>query len=526
MFAWGSNAYEPYAPTAWHRDHRFAVGGILLATTISWVISLLGPSAVALDMGPRNGSLLPPWYGPKLPSMPNEWAVCIASWLLLLIAGGSLLIAFRALGEGWRPRPRRMAAMGGVVTFVTALLPPLTSADVLMYAAYGRLQRIGRDPYVDTPAEVFRSLYDPVVWRTEKPWEDTPSVYGPIASWSQLAANFLGGENMHDIVFWMQAFHVVAFLGVCAITLWIARGDRDRLNRAILMTVLNPLMIWGVVTSAHNEGLSVIFAIGGMMLMRRSGFGAGIGIGLAGCAKLSIGLWGIAMLWAYRREPKKALLLCLGTLIPMGLAYGLWKPAALTSVLRNASYVSAGSWAQPFHGWLDTILHNYELALAITTVVSYTLLVVVAIMLSRLLPWKPVPGLPEGVDPKKDPMTVAFRTALVLSVAWLVSSMYTLSWYDLIAFVPLGVLAASQLDGIMVIRNLFLALAYVPGRVTDISDELDSAASFVRTTISPLVQWAVLAAIIIWFVLHTWPSLAQRLRSRLRRPVPQGADQR
>ena len=25
---------------------------------------------------------------------------------------------------------------------------------------------------------------------------------------------------------------------------------------------------------------------------------------LAGCAKLSVGLWGLAMLWAYRREPK------------------------------------------------------------------------------------------------------------------------------------------------------------------------------------------------------------------------------
>ena len=342
-FVWGSNRYERYVPTAWHRDHRIAIGGILLATTISWVIAILGPSAVTLNMGPRNGSLLPPWYVLKLDAPPNEWAVCIASWVLLVIAAGSLLIALRALTAGWRPRPRRMAALGGGISLATALLPPLTSADVLMYAAYGRLQLIGRDPYDITPAEVFRSQFDPVMRLTERPWEDTPSVYGPVASWSQLAANHLGGENMHDIVFWLQAFHVVAFLGVCAITLWIARGDRDRLNRAILMTVLNPLMIWGVVTSAHNEALSVVFAIGGMMLMRRSGFGAGIGIGLAGCAKLSIGLWGLAMLWAYRREPKKAALLCLGTLIPMGLAYGLWQPAALVSVLRNASYISAGS---------------------------------------------------------------------------------------------------------------------------------------------------------------------------------------
>ena len=62
------------------------------------------------------------------------------------------------------------------------------------------------------------------------------------------------------------------------------------------------------------------------MFMRKNPFVAGLGIGLAGCAKLSIGIWGLAMLWAYRREPKKALLLCLGTAIPMGLAYLLWQP--------------------------------------------------------------------------------------------------------------------------------------------------------------------------------------------------------
>ena len=497
---WGSNERSPYTPTAWHRDHRVAIGGIVLATLAGWVIAMLGPSAVTLNMGPRHGSLLPPWYGPKLPTMPNEWAVCIASWALLVVGAGSLTIALRALQAGWRPRPRRLCAFGAGISGFTALLPPLTSADVLMYAAYGRLQLIGRSPYDITPAEVFRTQYDPVMTYTERPWEDTPSVYGPIVSWSQLAANHLGGENMHDIVFWLQVFHVVAFLGACAATIWIARGDRDRLNRAILLTVANPLMIWGIVTSAHNEALSVVFAVGGMMLMRRSGFGAGIGIGLAGCAKLSIGLWGLAMLWAYRRKPKKAALLCLGAAIPMSLAYGLWQPAALVSVLRNASYISGGSWAQPFSLFVVWIVGDWGATRIITGVVSYTMMVVLAILLARLLPWRPVPGIADGVDPRHDEMTVAVRTALVLSVAWLVSSMYTLSWYDFIAFVPLGVLAASRLDVTMIVRNLFLALAYVPGRVVDISDELDATAAFVREVVSPAVQWAVMLSIVVWFV--------------------------
>ena len=79
-----------------------------------------------------------------------------------------------------------------------------------------------------------------------------------------------------------------------------------------------------------------MFAVAGMLFMRKNPFVAGIGIGLVGCAKLSIGLgWGLAMLWAYRREPKKALLLCAGTAIPMGLAYVVWQPTAFFQVLRN-----------------------------------------------------------------------------------------------------------------------------------------------------------------------------------------------
>ena len=104
-------------------------------------------------------------------------------------------------------------------------MPPLTSADVLMYAAYGRLQAIGMDPYDITPAEVFRSQFDPVLEWTERPWQDTPSVYGPITSWTQLMANRLGGENMHDIVFWLQLCSAIPFIIVGLGAILLAHGD-------------------------------------------------------------------------------------------------------------------------------------------------------------------------------------------------------------------------------------------------------------------------------------------------------------
>ena len=367
-----------------------------------------------------------------------------------------------------------------------------------MYAAYGRLQAIGRDPYEITPAEVFRGQFDPVLSWTERPWQDTPSVYGPITSWTQLVANKLGGENMHDIVFWLQVFSVVPFILACAGVLMLAHGDPRRQGRAALLTIANPLLIWAVVAGAHNEALAVMFAVAGLLFMRKNPFVAGLGIGLAGCAKVSIGLWGLAMLWAYRREPKKALLLCLGTAVPMGLAYVLWQPTAFLQSLRNGGYVSVGSWANPLYRLLDVFMTGYH-AKIIVGVISYIGLIIIAWMLSRVVPWTAAPGLDKDADLRRDPLTIALRTALVLSVAWLITSMYTLSWYDLLAWMPLAVLAASKLDQIMVIRGAALSLAYVPGRAIDMGKALDFTATRMRDTVSPIIQMAMVLAVILWW---------------------------
>ena len=69
----------------------------------------------------------------------------------------------------------------------------------------------------------------------------------------------------------------------------------------------------------------------------------------------------------------------------------------------------------------------------------------------------------------------------MLSVAWLITSMYTLSWYDLIAWVPLAVLATCKLDRLMVLRAAVLSLAYVPGRAIEYGPALDFTAARIRT---------------------------------------------
>ncbi len=507
-----------YRPQLWHRDHRYAFLGIVGATALTLLAGFLGPSAVTLTLGPRT-NYLPPWYLPAGVVDPNEWFVSILIWAAIIVGALGLWVGMRALADGWKPRLRRLFALGTTLSLLTITVPPLTSADVLMYAAYGRLQAIGRNPYEITPAEVFRGQFDPVLRWTERPWWDTPSVYGPITSWTQWFANKLGGENMHNIVFWLQLVCVLTFIVACAGVVMLAHGDPRRQARATLLTVANPVLIWAVVAGAHNEALSVMFAVVGLMFMRKNPFLAGLGIGLAGCAKLSIGIWGLAMLWAYRREPKKAALLCLGTAVPMVLAYVVWQPTAFFQVLRNGGYVSVGSWANPVFRFLDLFMTGTQ-AKVVVGVISYSGLFVVGWMLSRVVPWTAAPGLEKGADLRKDPLTIALRTALVLSVAWLITSMYTLSWYDLIAWMPLAVLAASKLDKIMLMRIAPLSLAYVPGRAVDVGAALDLTATRMRDTVSPIVQWLVLLAVVLWWRQPKRPELFPFAKRDAAAPTP------
>ncbi|SDS60245.1 hypothetical protein SAMN04489812_2415 [Microlunatus soli] len=494
-------AVAGYRPSVWHRDHRVGLAAIIAATVFCLIVGALGPSVITITLGPRDG-LLPPWYLPSKVVEPAEWLVSLLIWGALALSGVGLWIAMRALAAGWRPRARRIAGLGIGLVAATTLVPPLTSADVLMYAAYGRLQVIGRNPYEITPAEIFRSQFDPVLRWTERPWTDTPSVYGPITSWTQWAANQLGGTNMHDVVFWLQLFAAVPFVLACLGVLFMARNaDPERRARAALLTICNPLLIWAVVAGAHNEALSVVFAVAGMIFIRKSPFLAGLGVGLAGCAKVSIGIWGLAMLWAYRKQPKQMAKICVGAAIPMALAYVVWEPTAFVQVLRNGAYVSVGSWVNPFYT-LFAHLFDQSTSKIICGVISYTLLPIVVFALSRVVPWRLAPGAPDDTDPRTDPMTIALRTAMIIGIGWVVTAMYTLSWYDLQIWMPLALLAGGKLDRLMIVRGAVLSAAFVPGRAVEFGASLAWASARVRDVVSPLVQIMLLLAIFLWW---RWP---------------------
>lgn len=239
---------------------------------------------------------------------------------------------------------RRLVGLGIGLNLATAFTLPLTSADVLMYAAYGRIQRQGLDP-IRSPRR--RSSGNPSIrcsW-TERPRQDTPSVYGPIASASQWLANVLGGESMHDVVFWLQIMSVLPFIIVGLVMIRLARDDAALQTRAALFVLLNPLLIWSVEmperTTRRSRWCSPSSACCSCAAARSSPASSSP----AGAVKVSLVFYGVAMVRGYRRDWRKVVALCVGAVIPLALLYGLFAPQALFAASRNTGYISAGSWA-------------------------------------------------------------------------------------------------------------------------------------------------------------------------------------
>ena len=79
------------------------------------------------------------------------------------------------------------------------LTAPIGSGDHTNYAAYGRIAMGGADPYVESPIK-WRDGLDPVAGAVQAPWQDTPSVYGPVATAFQSLCSALGGDNLRDTV--------------------------------------------------------------------------------------------------------------------------------------------------------------------------------------------------------------------------------------------------------------------------------------------------------------------------------------
>jgi hypothetical protein len=477
---------EPDRPRRPSRASAVALALIGASLTLVLVNGALGPSAATLPLPQRRAALPPYWFD----AHPSPWLVTVLLLTALAAGTAGLLLSLRALRDGWRPNAHRLAGLGALAAFALTLVPPMGSADVLVYAAYGRLAAIGADPYTHTATDL-AARGDPVGRAVEPPWTDVPSVYGPVATVEQWLAARMGEGSTHATVFWLALFGATAYVVTGLLLLRLTGTDAAARARVAVLWSLNPLLLYEVVAGAHVDGLAVMLAVAGLLTGGRRPFLAGLLAGGACAVKLSFGLYLLALLWARRDTPRAFAALAAGGLLAAVTPYLSVGLHALDQIRAVSRFVSFASPWRLLVGPLEAVLPPAT-ARTLISIAAWVTFAAFILVVARLLPLR-------GAQPP-DRRETAVRAAAVLTLAWLLTAPYSLPWYDVIAWAPLVALPASRLDLLLLARTAVVGAAYVPGRVIALPAGLRFLSlRVVRGVLAPvagavLLVWAVVAA--------------------------------
>jgi hypothetical protein len=215
-----------------------AGSNLVLATSGGSPGWLLGPLRF-LGAGGADGPLAGPLFYAAL------W-VALVLYVVVLRAAHSLGV--------------RLALAAVVLMHVVFLLaPPLLSHDVFSYIAYARLGVANHlNPYTHAPADIPQ---DPGF--THAGSIHASSAYGPLFTLLTYPLSSLG---VPAALWVLKVAAALSSLGIVAIVWRIAqRLGRDPLVAALAVG-LNPLVLVHVVGGAHNEALTVLVTMAGVLL--------------------------------------------------------------------------------------------------------------------------------------------------------------------------------------------------------------------------------------------------------------------
>ncbi|MEL6981089.1 MAG: polyprenol phosphomannose-dependent alpha 1,6 mannosyltransferase MptB [Actinomycetota bacterium] len=221
------------------------------------------------------------WSVPAIPVTPSvDFVPALIAYYggLIILVRAWLLLRKRHLTDG----PLSVGAVVAVVVIWALPLlagPPLGSRDVYAYAAQGRMAEQGLDVYADGPEELGPD--DPLLAPVDPLYRDTPSPYGPVfVSLSSLVVT-VAGDGAVAAVFGFRLLAVLGMLAAGVAVHDLARGSgRDPID-ALILAVANPLILFHLVSGAHNEAIMLGFLVSGVALARRPRF---LHLGLALCA--------------------------------------------------------------------------------------------------------------------------------------------------------------------------------------------------------------------------------------------------
>ncbi|HLI42402.1 MAG TPA: hypothetical protein VKV35_12285 [Streptosporangiaceae bacterium] len=357
-----------------------------------------------------------------------------------------------ANSRGWHPDPRRVFWTAAAAVALVVNITPVGTSDPASYASYGRIAALGHSPYVYTPADLPGGVHNPYTVLVDPRWRHTPSVYGPVATWTHLAAALVGGARPWLTIWALMVMTGIAFLAAGYLLLRTAENP----VRAGLIWAANPLLIYLLVMGAQLDAFVALAGIAAILISRRGAtvrhdLAVGVVIGIACGIKVNAAFVGLGIAVPLIREREWARLLRTGA-VAAAVAFGLYFFSYGLDALKplpqaSGQVISPSLWRLfqivGFH--LDP---NHAATNMLISVLWPPLLLAIAWYLyNRLSPDVPA----------------VLAATCALTFAWVLAAPWSLPWYTALAWVTLALLPRNSLTRWLTLVTGGIALLHFSG---------------------------------------------------------------
>jgi hypothetical protein len=403
------------------------------------LFALVGASA------PNHNTLRTPIPWLRLPAMAGTVSQTATIAAIVLSCWGTLGM-LKAHEGGWRPDARLLFRLGAMTALAVANLTPIGSSDMANYAAYGRIAALGGDPYVTTPARL-GGAYAHLVGEA---WRNTPSVYGPVATWWQGAAAFIGQERPWLTIWALMLANAAVFVG----TGYLLLRTADDPVRAGLLWSVNPLLIGVLVEGGHLDTLVAGLAVCAVHLARRAArwhhdLIVGGLVGLACGVKISACLLGVGLAWPLLRSGswRPAARQAGAAALTLAALYAACGTHALLPLSAASRLVSAPSLWAVFDQCATTVLGPDSTA-AIVSVLWPVVMLALAWALRR----RAAPDAPSVI-----------ALPFALAFAWVLAAPWSMPWYTAPAWALAALFSQGRQSQYLALATAVLALSHNSG---------------------------------------------------------------
>jgi hypothetical protein len=432
----------------------------LPAVTLS-ALGLAGVAFVGLcATAPKSSMATPPVLLPLTsvardlgtPHLPDDVAGAIMYVSISLCCLGLAMMLW-ANSRGWTPNPRKVFATAAGAVAVLVNITPVGSGDAASYATYGRIAALGFNPYTFTPAQLPGGAHNPYTSLVSPQWRSTPSVYGPVATWTQMLAAQIGGGRAWATIWILMIMMGAAFIA----TGYVLMRSAANPARAVLLWVANPLLIVELVMAGHLDALVALVAIAAVVLSRRPASGrydifVGLLVGVAVSIKINAGLVALGVAIPLLHDRAWTRLIRTGAVAgvtALALYSFSWGASALKPLGTASNLVISPSvWRV-----VQVIVQNNDkAALPLVTTIFGVTWPVLMLALAWYLYNRLSPDVP----------TVLAATC-ALTFAWVIVAPWSLPWYASIAWVTLALLPRNSLTRWLTLVTAALSLLHFNG---------------------------------------------------------------